>query len=392
MKTLVSCIVLCFAAIALAVGVHSTNAAGNPQFAQQAQTITCSSDDRGRHSCDADTRGGVQLTRQISGSPCTFGSTWGFDGRGIWVDRGCRAEFQVGSASWGGWDQGYTIYCASDDMGRNLCSTDTRGGVRLARQRSEAQCVYGSTWGYNRRGIWVDRGCRADFLLGNSQWSGSGQLTTTSCNSDDMGPHTCAADTSRGVRLIRQHSDSDCIYGTTWGYDDRGIWVNRGCRADFELGGGDGDNDADDQPYSVRVYCASDDMRRHSCFVDARGGVRLVKQRSDSECVEGRTWGRDSRGIWVDRGCRADFEVASGGPVQSNPFPVSSVYCASDDMNRHYCTADTRGGVRMVKQRSGSECTEGRTWGYDNRGIWVDRGCRADFETGGGGMRSDRPY
>jgi Protein of unknown function (DUF3011) len=38
------------------------------------------------------------------------------------------------------------------------------------------------------------------------------------------------------VRLVRQRSDTDCILGRTWGYDPRGIWVDRGCRADFEVG------------------------------------------------------------------------------------------------------------------------------------------------------------
>ena len=59
---------------------------------------------------------------------------------------------------------------------------------------------------------------------------------------------------------------------------------------------------------------------------------------------------------------------------------VTAISCNSDDMRRHYCEADTRGGVRLVKQNSGSACEEGRTWGSDRRGIWVDRGCRADFE------------
>jgi hypothetical protein len=51
-------------------------------------------------------------------------------------------------------------------------------------------------------------------------------------------------------------------------------------------------------------------------------------------------------------------------------------------MNRNYCKADTRNGARIIRQRSESDCIYGRTWGYDGRGIWVDRGCRADFELG----------
>jgi hypothetical protein len=62
----------------------------------QGGIITCSSNDGRRNYCAADTRGGVIMSRQISGSPCRLNSTWGFDNRGIWVDQGCRAEFQLG--------------------------------------------------------------------------------------------------------------------------------------------------------------------------------------------------------------------------------------------------------------------------------------------------------
>jgi hypothetical protein len=59
------------------------------------------------------------------------------------------------------------VTCSSDDMGRRDCRVETRGGVRLVRQRSDAECVFGRTWGYDRHSIWVDRGCRADFEVGN---------------------------------------------------------------------------------------------------------------------------------------------------------------------------------------------------------------------------------
>lgn len=57
------------------------------------------------------------------------------------------------------------------------------------------------------------------------------------------------------------------------------------------------------------VYCASDDGRRHTCVADTRSGVRLLQRKSDNACVEGRSWGFSRGFIWVDRGCRADFEV-----------------------------------------------------------------------------------
>lgn len=66
-------------------------------------------------------------------------------------------------------------------------------------------------------------------------------------------------------------------------------------------------------------------------------------------------------------------------------YRVQNIYCASDDGRRHNCPINTNGGnVRLVTQRSGSNCVQGQTWGVNNGGIWVDRGCRADFEVSGG--------
>src|SRR6266702_3790301 len=296
---------LAFAAIA-GLHNHPSSAASALPPPQGVQTISCSSDDKQRHHCDTDTRGGVQLIRQRSESPCSFGQTWGYDDHGVWVDRGCRGEFQIGGVNWDGWETTYTIYCASDDMGRDFCATNTRYGLRLARQRSESECVYGRTWGYTGRGIWVDRGCRADFELGTTEWYRNAPIRTVSCSSDDMGLHFCQADANQGARLVRQRSDSDCIYGTTWGFDDRGIWVDRGCRAEFEVAVGRSRSGGEAPP---TVYCASEDMHRHGCPADTNRGVRLVRQRSGSECIEGRTWGYNEREIWVDRGCRAEFEL-----------------------------------------------------------------------------------
>ncbi len=142
------------------------------------------------------------------------------------------------------------------------------------------------------------------------------------------------------------------------------------------------------------IACNSDDMRRHSCAVDTRGGVRLLTQHSEAPCVEGRSWGTDNDGIWVDRGCRADFSVGERRDYQDQSRnernqqyggngQAQVVACNSDDMGRHSCPVDTRGGVRLLTQHSEAPCTEGRSWGTDNDGIWVNRGCRADFSVGG---------
>ena len=131
-----------------------------------------------------------------------------------------------------------------------------------------------------------------------------------------------------------------------------------------------------------QVTCASDDGRRHLCQVDTSRGVRMTNQRSGSPCIQGQTWGYDRRGIWVDRGCRADFYLSNGGPGYGpGPRPPQGVVisCSSDNGRRNYCPANIGRGVQLTNQRSGSPCIQGQTWGYDRQRIWVDRGCRADF-------------
>ncbi|MGH9666320.1 MAG: DUF3011 domain-containing protein, partial [Bryobacteraceae bacterium] len=81
-----------------------------------------------------------------------------------------------------------------------------------------------------------------------------------------------------------------------------------------------------------------------------------------------------------DRGRNDRVDDRRGGP---GPREGVIVTCSSDDMRRHSCDADTRGGVHLVRRRSEAACRQGNSWGFDRRGIWVDRGCRADFEVGG---------
>ena len=127
------------------------------------------------------------------------------------------------------------------------------------------------------------------------------------------------------------------------------------------------------------VTCASDDGRRHLCRVDTSRGVQMINQRSGSPCVQGQTWGYSRQGIWVDRGCRADFYL--GTNYRPGPPRGITITCSSNNGRRVYCPANTSRGVQLITQRSGSPCVQGQTWGFDNRGIWVDRGCRADFLT-----------
>jgi hypothetical protein len=55
------------------------------------------------------------------------------------------------------------------------------------------------------------------------------------------------------------------------------------------------------------------------------------------------------------------------------------IVCESKDYRYEYCRIPTQGPVRLKEKISHSPCIEGKTWGYDRRGVWVDEGCSGVF-------------
>src|SRR5690349_20983793 len=72
---------------------------------------------------------------------------------------------------------------------------------------------------------------------------------------------------------------------------------------------GYGSGYGDDYQQARTVRCESRDSRSTFCRVDGRGGVRLVRQLSRTQCIEGRNWSSSRDGVRVTGGCRADFQV-----------------------------------------------------------------------------------
>jgi hypothetical protein len=63
---------------------------------RRGQTLTCESRHNRFRSCPiSDPQSEVVLVEELGGARCIRGETWGNDANGIWVDRGCRARFQV---------------------------------------------------------------------------------------------------------------------------------------------------------------------------------------------------------------------------------------------------------------------------------------------------------
>jgi hypothetical protein len=58
-----------------------------------------------------------------------------------------------------------SLRCDSKNHHYRMCKVDTHGYVRLTREHSHNKCKQGRTWDYDRRGVWVDDGCSADFVV-----------------------------------------------------------------------------------------------------------------------------------------------------------------------------------------------------------------------------------
>jgi hypothetical protein len=72
----------------------------------------------------------------------------------------------------------------------------------------------------------------------------------------------------------------------------------------------------------------------------------------------------------------AVFPAGAADPV------VPRVICTSKPGERNHCPADTSAGVVLAKSTGESACLLGKTWGYDDSGIWVADGCSGEFVAG----------
>lgn len=191
--------------------------------------------------------------------------------------------------------QAETIRCESKGGSYQVCSADTRGGVRLSQQLSSQGCWQNDTWGYDRNRIWVDRGCRAEFYVGSGSHSSS--------NKDDAVAAALVIGLAAAAVAADQHSDRHDNDHYNNNYNNNGY--NNGYNYNNSYGNnyGYGGN-----PRST-FRCESKDNRFTYCNIPYRGHVEIYKQQSSSPCTYGRSWGSENNRIWVSNGCRADFAV-----------------------------------------------------------------------------------
>jgi len=196
------------------------------------QQVRCESSGGKQQWCNADTSGGVKLTRQLSSAGCWQDQSWGWSSRGIWVSNGCRAEFQT----WGRRDnrsgmssgeQAAVGLLAIGILGAVIANSNDRDRDRT-RDRDRYEDRYGSGYyppasSYPRGGYYRSNGNVQPPVL-------------VRCESRNNRSERCGVDTLRAdVQISRQLSSANCQLGYNWGFDRNGIWVSNGCRAEFTV-------------------------------------------------------------------------------------------------------------------------------------------------------------
>lgn len=230
------------------------------------------------------------------------------------------------SAGGQSWDS-QRLRCESRDGREQFCSASIAGDVRVARQLSSTRCTEGDNWRWQRDGISVRNGCRAEFEFRSRStgggWGGS---------------------------------------GGGWGGSGGG-W------------GGSGGRNRD------RVTCQSERNRETFCPAAIGGQVVVARQLSDTACIEGRTWSWNRDGVRVRDGCRAEFEFTRrGGELNPGASNWQRVTCQSQRDREQFCPAPIEGDVRMARQLSDTACVQRRNWDWTSDGVRVWSGCRAEFE------------
>ena len=141
---------------------------------------------------------------------------------------------------------------------------------------------------------------------------------------------------------------------------------------------------------SGQLTCESWNYQYRRCPANTGNNVQLTR-RIAGNCNEGRTWGYDRNAIWVDGGCRAQFRFGSGNNNNNNNNNsgnwgrgyAGTQRCESWNYAFRRCSANTNGRVDLLRTLAGT-CQRGRSWGFDNGGIWVNHGCRGEFGFGYG--------
>jgi hypothetical protein len=163
---------------------------------------------------------------------------------------------------------------------------------------------------------------------------------TVSCSSQPGSRNQCAADTSKGIVLLRSSGEAPCLLGKTWGYDQSSVWVSDGCSAEFGTGSATRPDTAKPKPLShvpnvgfllvdteegqlyFRLFSYARYLNQRNLdvtYVDAFGNTKDVQRRQD---VQLNKFFAPFSGWFLTPKMRYYLYVWSSNPSQGDPAQV----------------------------------------------------------------------
>jgi hypothetical protein len=165
-------------------------------------------------------------------------------------------------------------------------------------------------------------------------------VSTVTCASKPGERSNCAADTSKGVVLLRSTGQAPCLLGNTWGYNQTSIWVSDGCSAEFGTGVAVEPETTNPKPLSYipnvgfllvdnpkgQIYFRLFSYARYlnqrnleASYVDAFGNTKTVERRQD---VQLQKFFAPFSGWFLTPKMRYYLYVWSSNPSQGDPAQV----------------------------------------------------------------------
>jgi Protein of unknown function (DUF3011) len=175
---------------------------------------------------------------------------------------------------------------------------------------------------------------------------------TMTCSSKPGERTSCAADTSRGVVLLRSMGDAPCLLGRTWGYEQNSVYVSDGCSAEFATGSVETPETTQPKPLShipnvgfllfdgekgqiyFRLFSYGRYLNQRNLdesYVDAFGNTHSVQHRQD---IQLQKFFAPFSGWFLTPKMRYYLYVWSSNPSQGDPAQVVGAGNLSWTFNR----------------------------------------------------------
>jgi DUF3011 family protein len=375
--------------------------------AAQTGLVRCESQGGKRVQCPIAQNARATLSRHLSDTPCVENQNWGVGNGFLWVSNGCRAEFTVAQVALpparpvpaqpvGVVAQQIRVCRAEADRRLANYSGD-QIAVELSSREGPSSWFTWEAGSSSGRCQVAANGRLLQFSTNKPGYRpgyGGAGTTMLTCESMRTERKECPVPQGARVRLARQTSDNPCRLNDTYGEGPGYLWVAQGCRGQFEVTRGP--SYGQNGPGSVtQLACAAPSNNvQQNCPIPEGARARYVSQQSAQPCIVNQTYGITASYVWVSRGCRATFEVSTGGYVRGG-YPgaptTRQLTCESSGAARQQCPVEGVTSVRLIRQISTSPCQLSRTFGAGFGHIWVSNGCRGEFEVtvspaGGAGM------